>query len=87
MYTQEKGIIMTTWLNNLFPPVTQTAPVEWGSGAKKVGGVQPTTFSPTEAGIAGINGEVSPKYLDTATNGSVYKNGLGHSNFTFNCLG
>ena len=40
-----------------------------------------------EAGIAAINGEISPQYLATATSGETYTNGIGASSFTFNALG
>lgn len=52
-------------------------------GAQPVG-VNP--FAPSQeggtvSGVDSINGEVSPRYLDTATTGSTYTTGVGHSNF------
>ena len=67
------------WLDNLFPPINQTSAVEWGGGVKRTEGHNP--FAPQgEVGVAGIPTE-SMSYLNTATTGSVYKNGLGHSEF------
>ena len=39
------------------------------------------TFKGVESGIAAINTEVTPKYLDSAASGSTYTNGIGYSEF------
>ena len=36
------------------------------------------TFRGAEAGVAGINGEVTPKNFDTEPIGTAYSNGRGH---------
>lgn len=43
-------------------------------------------FGGAKASVAGINGELSPQYLASATTGSTYTNGRGHSAFTLNYL-
>lgn len=58
----------------------------WLTVNPKVGGdVNPVQRvvqqSPQEQGLAAINYEVTPKYLDTATSGRTYTNGLGESKF------
>lgn len=73
---------MTSWMNNLFPPVKATPPVEWGGGTQGVQGGDNffVTGKTTEIGISSFPTE-SMTYLNTASTGSVYKNGLGHSGF------
>lgn len=39
------------------------------------------TFKGAEAGVAAINHEVTPKYLDSAASGCTYTNGVGYSEF------
>ena len=84
MYRKKKGILMGDLRINPF--IEQN--YNYGNyerGSRTVG-VNPFTPVPAEeggtvSGVAGINGEVSPKYLDTATTGSTYTNGVGHSKF------
>ena len=48
----------------------------------QTGQLPPITGGGTETGgVASINHEVTPKYLDSAENGSAYTTGLGHSKF------
>lgn len=54
---------------------------ERGSRAVGVNPFAPTQQGGQHTGISNINGEVVPKYLETASSGSTHTNGLGHSNF------
>lgn len=55
------------------------------AGTRGVGSVTPTKSvvqqSPQVQGIAAINREVTPRYLDTATAGKTFTNGRGESKF------
>ena len=58
----------------------------WLTVNPKVGGeVNPTKRvvqqSPQVQGLAAINHEVTPRYLDTATAGKTFTNGIGESKF------
>ena len=68
------------WLDNLFPPINQTSNVQWGGGVKRTEGNN-NPFAPTVETSVGAIPTESMAYLNTATSGSVYKNGLGHSDF------
>ena len=68
------------WLDNLFPPVNQTPNVQWGGNVKRTEGGNNPFAQPIETGVNSIPTE-SMAYLNNATTGSVYKNGLGHSEF------
>ncbi len=52
-------------------------------GPRKIGGNPFVPATQEGGGAAGVykNYEVTPTYLDTATSGSTYTNGVGHSNF------
>ena len=53
----------------------------WLTVNPKVEGQRVVQQSPQEQGVAAINYEVTPKYLDTATSGRTYTNGRGESKF------
>lgn len=75
---------MSSWFNKILA-VDPNQNVNWGGGVKRVNG---NPFTPT-GGVDGGGGvqpsyqnyELSPKYLDTATEGQIFTNGVGHADF------